>query len=106
MPVWLELRLTRKQEEYRYLGAARRRRQMSSSNGSIANLLVTRKSLVSRNLEVRFLFRFPVLENTAAGRRREIKKPAPKGAGIVSRDFFPPNLAARGSLDNYFWMLA
>jgi hypothetical protein len=28
-----------------HLGAVRRRRQMSSPNGSLANLLVTRKSL-------------------------------------------------------------
>jgi len=51
MPVWLELTLTRKQEEYRYLGAARCRRQMSLPNGSIANLLVTRKSFIASNLE-------------------------------------------------------
>jgi hypothetical protein len=28
-----------------------------------------------------------------------------KGAGGV-KGFVPPRLAARGSLDNYFWMLA
>ena len=74
---------------------------MSLPNGSIANLLVTRKSLVARNLRhVPFLFRFPYGEGLAdesankkagAGRgasaEAEIKSRRWKGAGMGSKDF-------------------
>jgi hypothetical protein len=78
---------------------------MSAPNGSIANLLVTRKSLIAPNLESPSPVPFPY------GREDGLDESANKKAGAGRapdglKGFFPPRLAARGSLDDYFWMFA
>jgi hypothetical protein len=51
---------------------------MSLPNGSIANLLVTRKSLITRNLESPSPIPFP----KDWSKSTEIKKPTLEGAGV------------------------
>jgi hypothetical protein len=87
-------------------------------NGSIANLFVTRKSLIARNSGSPFLLRIPtrmtgLVEEDANKKAGAGKAPAlapnkKAGAGKApawARRIFSPQLAARGSV-NYFCTFA
>jgi hypothetical protein len=55
---------------------------MSAPNGSIANLLVTCKSLVTRNLRCPFPVPFPDADDRLGGTGMQIKSRRWKGAGM------------------------
>jgi hypothetical protein len=55
---------------------------MPLPNGSIANLLVTRKSLITRNLEYPLLFRFPYGREDWSDERANKKSRRWKSAGV------------------------
>jgi hypothetical protein len=61
---------------------------MSSASGSIANLFVTRKSLVTRNSESAFSVPFPVADDRTGGVTMQIKSRRWKGAGSGSNEIF------------------
>jgi hypothetical protein len=74
---------------------------MSSLNGSIANLFVTRKSLVTRNSGFAFSVPLPAVEDRIGWTGKQIKSRRWKGAGSGSNEIFWPRSAARKSRD-YF----
>jgi hypothetical protein len=73
-------------------------------NRSIANLLVTRKSLIARNSGSPFLLRIPTRMTGLVGEDANKKAGAGK-APAWTRGIFSPPLAARGSV-NYFCTFA
>jgi hypothetical protein len=83
----------------------RRRRQISSPNGSIANLFVTRKSLVTRNSESAFSVPFPAADDRIDLTRMQIKSRRWKGAGCGSNGIICRHRRRERSLD-YFWTFA
>jgi hypothetical protein len=77
---------------------------MLSPNGSIANLFVTRKSLVTRNSGSGFSVPFRCGRQDWLDRQAN-KKPALEGAGSGSNEIFWPRSAARRPRD-YFCTFA
>jgi hypothetical protein len=79
---------------------------MSLPNGSIANLLVTCKSLVIRNLRCPFPVPFPDADDRLGGTGMQIKSRRWKGAGIGSENFSRRDWGREDRLIDYFWMFA
>jgi hypothetical protein len=61
---------------------------MSSPNGSIANLFVTRKSLVTRNSGFAFSVPLPAVDDRIGWTGKQIKSRRWKGAGVGWKNFF------------------
>jgi hypothetical protein len=78
---------------------------MSLPNGSIANLLVTCKSLVTRNLRCPFPVPFPDADDRLGGTGMQIKSRRWKGAGIGSKNF-SRDWGREDRLSDYFCMFA